>query len=119
MLTTALEFTPNNSSPRSRACVAAGKREAPVALWRVAPPQRPEPGRRRPLADLVDTVRVEGDVILDLRHRFKWGLIGPHRIEGAIPTGRNAVVGSVALVGTIRLVFATRERGHVDVPTWD
>src|ERR1700737_4234937 len=77
------------------------------------------PGRRRRLADLVDTVRVEGDVILDLRHRFKWGLISPHRIEGTIPASRKAVVGSVALVGAIGRVFATCERGHIDIPTGD
>jgi hypothetical protein len=78
MSATAIDFTPNNSSPRSTACVVAGTREALVALWRVARPEPPKPGRRRRLADLVDTVRVEGDVILDLRHRFKWGLISPH-----------------------------------------
>src|SRR5260221_8094534 len=72
-----------------------------------------------PVADLVDTVRVEGDVILDPRHRFKWGLVGPHRIERAIPASRNAVIGSVALVGAIRRVFATRQRGHIDIPTGD
>src|SRR6202035_2311334 len=70
----------------------------------VVRPGRPEPqrpGRRPRLADLVDTVRVERDVVLDLRHRFERGLIGPHRIEGAIPAGRNAEIGSVALVGAI------------------
>src|ERR1700688_928898 len=71
------------------------------------------------LAELVDTVRVEGDVILDLRHRFKWRLIRPHRVERTIPASRNAVVGSVALVGTIRGVFTTRERGHIDITTGD
>ena len=68
---------------------------------------------------LVDAVRVEGDVILDLRHRIEWGLIGPHCIEGTIPASRNAVVGRVALVGAVRGVFAARERGHIDVPTGD
>src|SRR6266853_5530204 len=68
---------------------------------------------------VVDTVRVEGETILDLRHRFKWGLISPHRVQGAIPACRNAVVGSVALVGAIRRVFATRERCHIDIPTGD
>ena len=37
------------------------------------------PSSRR-LTYLVDPVRVKGDVILDLRHRFKWGLISPHRV---------------------------------------
>src|SRR5216684_1559448 len=77
----------------------------------------PALGRRRQLADLVDTVWIEGNVILDLRHRIKWGLVSPHRIEPAIPASRNAVVGSVALVGTIRRVFAARESGHIDIPT--
>jgi hypothetical protein len=69
---TIVDFTPNISSPRSTACVVAGTREALVALWRVAGPEPPKPCRWRRLADLVDTVRVEGDVIFDLRHRFKW-----------------------------------------------
>jgi hypothetical protein len=38
-------------------------------------------------------------MILDLCHRFKWGLITPHRIEGTIPASRNAVIGGVAFVG--------------------
>src|ERR1700719_3639654 len=103
----------------STACVVAGTREAPAAWWRVARPEPPTPGRRRRSADLVDTVGVERDVILDLRHRFEWGLISPHRIARAIPASRNAVVGSVALVGAIRRVLATRERGHIDIPTGD
>src|SRR6267142_1789327 len=65
------------------------------------------------------TVRIEGNVILDLCHRIKWGLVSPHRIERAIPASRNAVVGSVALVGTIRRVVAARESGHIDIPTGD
>src|SRR5258705_11513336 len=68
---------------------------------------------------IVDTARVEGEMILDLRHRFNWCLIGPHRVEGTIPASRNVVVGSVALVGAIRRVFATRKRGHIDIPTGD
>src|ERR1700751_3430261 len=68
---------------------------------------------------LVDPVRVEGDVILDLRHRFKWILISPHRIARTIAAGGNVVVGSVALVGTVRCVFAAREPGHIDIPTRD
>src|SRR5216683_1657855 len=36
-----------------------------------------KPGRERRLADLVDTVRVKGDVILDLRHRFKSAITFP------------------------------------------
>ena len=81
MSATAIDFTPNNSSPRSTACVVAGTREALVALWRLARPEPPKPGRRRRLADLVDTVRVEGDVILDLRHCLEWGLVSPDRID--------------------------------------
>src|ERR1700733_4872124 len=69
--------------------------------------------------DSIDTVRVEGDVILDRRHRFKWGLISPHRIGGTIPANRNAVVGRVALVWAIGRVFASHEQRHVDIPTGD
>src|SRR5258707_13378204 len=93
-----------------------GSRWSP-AQWRVAEP--PKPGRRRRLADLVDTVGVEGEVILDPRHRFKRGLIRPHRIERTITANGNAVIRSVALVGAIRGVFAARERGHIDIPTRD
>jgi hypothetical protein len=37
------------------------------------------PSSRR-LTYLVDPVRVEGDIILDPRHCFKWSLISPHRV---------------------------------------
>src|SRR3984957_12426452 len=71
--------------------------------------------RSRLLADLVHTVRIEGDVLLDPCHRFKRGFIRPHRIDGTISAGRNAVVGSIALVGAIRRVFATREGRHINI----
>jgi protein ImuA len=80
-------------------------------LWRVAWPEPPKPARRRRLADLVDTVRVEGDVILDLRHRFKWGLISPQRIEGAIPASRGAIDGAAAALFAAGV--AARTRGKV------
>jgi hypothetical protein len=62
------------------------------------PPAPSKLGRRRRFSCLVDTVRVKRDVILDLRHRFKRGLISPHCIARAISARWNAVVG-VALVG--------------------
>src|ERR1700730_15129260 len=102
----------------STACVVAGTREAPAAWGRVARPEPPSPGRRRQSADLGDTVGVARAPLIDPRHRSEWGLISPHRIARAIPS-RNAVVGSVALVGAIRRVLATRERGHIDIPTGD
>src|SRR4029077_20290822 len=40
-------------------------------------------------------------------------------IEGAISASRNAVIGSVTLVGAIRRVLAAYERGHIDIPTRD
>src|SRR6266851_1920430 len=78
-----------------------------------------KPGREPRLADLVDAIRVKRDVILDLRHRFKRGLISPHRVARTITAGWNAVVGSVALVGAVRGVFAACERGHIDIPAGD
>src|SRR5258706_6956077 len=74
---------------------------------------------RRWLADLVDTVRVKGDVILDLRHCFEWGFIAPYGIEGAIPAGWNAVIGSVPLIGAIGRVFAMHEGGHINIAARD
>src|ERR1700733_2937979 len=68
---------------------------------------------------LVDAVRVESDVALDLHDRIERGLIRPHSIDGTIPARGNAVVGRVALVGAIRRVFAASERRHVDVAAGD
>src|SRR5260370_11840352 len=81
------------------------------------PARATESRPRRRLADPVDTVRIEGDVILDLRHRFKWGLISPHRIDVTIPASRTAVVESVALEAAIRRVFATPDPAHIHIPT--
>src|SRR3982074_814575 len=81
------------------------KRSSPP---RAGPPPRASPPPRS--AALVAAVRIEGDVVLDLRHRLERGLIRPHRIEGTIPAGRNAVVGRVALVRAIGRMFAARER---------
>jgi hypothetical protein len=78
MSTTAIDFEQLVTALKRHASVA-GTREALVALWRVDRPEPPKPGRWRRLADLVNTVPLEGDVILDLRHRIKWGLISPHR----------------------------------------
>ena len=44
-------------------------------------PEPPKPCCWRRLADLVDTVRVEGDVILDLRHRFKCTLVAIAKVH--------------------------------------
>jgi hypothetical protein len=68
--------------------------------------RRPSIGGEALSSDFVDAVRVEGDVFLDLRHRFERGFISPHRVYGAIPASWDAVVGSVALVGAIGRVFA-------------
>ena len=119
MLTTAINFTPNNFSPRSKACAVAGAREALLASSRAERPEPPKPCHRRRLADLVDAVRVEGDVILNLRHCFKWGLVSPHRIERAIPANRNAVVGSETPMRAIRRLLATLKCGNFDISRGD
>src|SRR5258708_20087922 len=44
--------------------------------------------RSRGSTDLIDTVTVEGDVILDLRHLLEWTLIIPHRTLQTLPPAR-------------------------------
>src|SRR5580704_8926607 len=39
----------------------------------------PSAARPSPFFDRVDAVGIEGDVILDPRHRFEWRLVSPHR----------------------------------------
>jgi len=70
-------------------------------------------------ADFVDPVRIESDIFLDLFHRFKRGLISPHRIDRAVPASRNAVVGRLAFVWAEGRVFAPRERRHIDILAGD
>jgi hypothetical protein len=70
-------------------------------------------------ADFVNTVRIESDIFLDLPHRFKRGLIGPHRIDTAVSASRNAVIGRFTFVWAEGRVFASRERSHIDIPAGD
>ena len=57
--------------------------------------------------DLIDSVRVKGNVLLDLRHGCKWRFIRPHRVHGTISARRNTEVGSHTLVGAEGGVLAT------------
>src|ERR1700733_6388008 len=66
--------------------------------------------RRYRSADFFDPIRVESDVFLDLLHRFKRGLISPHRIDRAVPASRNAVIGRLTFVWAETRVFAPHER---------
>ena len=51
--------------------------------------------------DSVDTVGIERDVVLDRGDRRIGLLVGPDGFDRALATGRNAVIGAVALVGAV------------------
>src|ERR1700732_1732949 len=53
--------------------------------------------------DGVDSVRVKRKVSLDCRYGGIRSLVAPDGVDRARPAGRNAVIGALALVGTIRL----------------
>src|SRR5579863_10308387 len=67
------------------------------------------------LLNLIDTVRIKGQVLLDLTHRFVWGFVGPYCVERTIAAGWNAVIGGIALVRAVRCVLAAHECVHIDV----
>ena len=55
--------------------------------------------RYTPLRYGVDTIWIEGDVILDRGDGCIRRFVGPHRIHRSVAAERNAVVSAVALVG--------------------
>src|ERR1700680_1071775 len=63
----------------------------------------------------VDAIWIEGDVVLDLGDRDEGGLVGPHGILRAFPSDGNAVVGAVALVGTVGDVVRPLQQRHVHI----
>src|SRR3984957_1499859 len=74
-------------------------------------------GRPRHSADLIDSIRVEGNVFFDLRGRLEWRFISPYGVDGASPANRNTVIGSVTLVGTIRRMAGPHRGAHIDIST--
>src|SRR5882724_9261027 len=106
-------------------------RSAPVSRtgpFRAVPRQtgttaRPEPIPKRSccgaLLDRVDTIRVEGEMVLDLGDRGVRRLIGPDGIHRSLPAEWDAVVVAFALVGAIGLVRGPLQPRHVHVLAWD
>src|ERR1700724_3525166 len=85
-------------------------------------PGLPKPGwllegelAARLLLNRVDAVGIERDMVLD-RGDLRVGLlVGPDGIDRALATGRNAVIGAVALVRAVGDVVRSLEQRHVDV----
>src|SRR5205807_539830 len=65
--------------------------------------------------DRVNTLGVEGEIILDRRDGSVWGLITPHSIDRTLAAERNAEVGGVPLVGAIGRAICPRQERHIDI----
>ena len=65
--------------------------------------------------DGVDPVRVKRQVFPDCRYGGIRSLVGPDGVDRALSASRNAVIGALALVGTIRLVRGPLQLRHIDV----
>ncbi len=64
---------------------------------------------------LVDAIGIEGQVVLNLGNSGVRSLISPHRIGGAHPSRRDAVVSAIALVRAVGGVVRPLQERHVDV----
>ncbi|ALM85327.1 hypothetical protein ASB57_22270 [Bordetella sp. N] len=60
-------------------------------------------------------IRIEGQVTRDGGNRGMRFLVGPHRIASTLVFASNAVVGGIALIGTVRNVFGTQELRHIGI----
>src|SRR5439155_23287536 len=65
--------------------------------------------------DGVDPVRIKRQVFPDCRYGGIRSLVGPDGVNRALPASRNAVIGALAFVGTIRLVRGPLQLSHIDV----
>src|ERR1700733_13682547 len=65
--------------------------------------------------DGVDPLWVKRQVLRDFRYGGIGSLVAPDRVDRAFSAGRNAVIGAVALVRTIRLMWGPLQFGHIDV----
>src|ERR1700720_3174968 len=103
--------------PRQRRTSASARRFR--GWWA---PGLPKPGwlpeealAARLFFDRVDAVGIERDMVLDRGDRRVGLLVGPDGIDRALATGRNAVIGAVALVRAVGDVVRSLEQRHVDV----
>src|SRR6266852_308016 len=65
--------------------------------------------------DGIDPVRVKRQVFPDCRCGDMRSFVAPDRVDRPLSAGGNAVVGALALVGTIRLVRGPLQLRHIDV----
>src|SRR4029077_5053121 len=71
------------------------------------------------LLDGVDAIGIEGQQRLDLGNRGIGLLIGPDRVGGFAARGVDAVIGGLALIGTMARMLATFEQFHMHVLAGD
>src|ERR1700720_1934868 len=103
--------------PRQRRTSASARRFR--GWWA---PGLPKPGwlleeelAARLFFDRVDAVRIKGEMVLDRGDCRVRLLICPDGIGRALATGRNAVIGAVALVGAVGDAVSPLEQRHFDV----
>src|SRR5438552_4511155 len=65
--------------------------------------------------DRVNTLGVEGEIILDRHDGSVWGLITPHSIDRTLAAERNAEVAAIPLVRAVGGALGAVEEPHVDV----
>ena len=70
-----------------------------LVCWR-KPPKGPQTLGSDNLFDLVDPIRIKGDMVPDLRHSVIGRLVAPDAVHGTLCAGRNAPV--VAFRGAIQ-----------------
>src|SRR5271166_1872273 len=59
--------------------------------------------------DRVNTLGVEGEIILDRRDGSVWGLITPHSIDRTLAAERNAEVAAIPLVRAVGRAICPRQ----------
>jgi hypothetical protein len=105
------------SPPGGIACRTALR---PTARWHRCSSVAPILGQRlRICRDLhgIDPISVKGEMPLDLGDRGVWPLIGPYGVDRFRPAGWNAVVGAIALVGTVCRQITAGEPRHIGIPS--
>src|ERR1700761_5705073 len=65
--------------------------------------------------DLIDAVWIKSDITAYLGHCFKWRLVSPNRVDGAIAADGDTVIGGIALVRAECRMFGASERAEINV----
>src|SRR5690348_3834936 len=91
------------------------KTGSPLARGRAVRTDASLRAKRSAFFDLVDAIGIEGEVVLDRRHRWKRLLVAPDRVLGRAALHRNREITGVAFVGTGARMRAARQQRHVGV----